>query len=143
MVDDSSDRDHRNDLRHHLEARRRQVVDDLQRCLTRIRQAEVRAADADDVEEDTREIDVGLVDIMNTMVHRIDAALERLADGGYGRCTRCRRPISLARLMAMPFAVCCQACEAIREHDAAVRRARSRPSLLEPPFARWRVSKAE
>lgn len=127
MTDDShgmGDRDH---LRQELEARRRQVVDDLHRRLSRIRQVDGRAVASEPVEDDTSEIDVGLVDIMNTTVHRIDAALERLAEGVYGRCARCHRPISEARLRAMPFAVHCQACETTREHDAAVRRARSRP----------------
>ena len=115
-------------LRHELEIRRRQVVDELQRCLARIRQAECRAPDLETCEDDARDIDVGLMDIMNATVRRIDVALERLADGAYGRCVRCHRAIADARLRAMPFAVRCQACETTRERDAAVRRARSRPS---------------
>ena len=128
MTDDShgmGDRDH---LRHQLETRRRQVVDELHRRLSRIRQVDVRAAASDSVEDDPSDIDVSLVDIMNATVHRIDAALEQLAQGVYGRCTRCHSPISAARLRAMPFAVCCQACETTREHDTTVRRAHSRPS---------------
>ena len=125
MMDESlGDRDH---LRYHLEARRRQVVDDLQRRLSRIRQVDGRVAGSEVAEDDTSDIDVSLVDIMNATVHRIDAALEQLAQGVYGRCTRCHSRISAARLRAMPFAVCCQACETAREHDTTVRRAHSRP----------------
>jgi DnaK suppressor protein len=115
-------------LRHELESRRQQVLDDLQRCLSRIRQADSRVPDFDTCEDDTRDIDAGLVEIMNTTVRRIDAALERLAGGEYGRCARCRRSIGDERLRALPFAVRCQACESTRERDGALRRARGRTS---------------
>jgi RNA polymerase-binding transcription factor DksA len=127
MNDDSRATDARARLRHDLELRRRTVVDELQRCLSRIRQAEMRAPDTETCEDDTRDIDAGLVDILNATVRRIDAALERLARGGYGLCTGCNRAIAEARLRAMPFAVRCQTCESTRERDATMRRARARP----------------
>jgi DnaK suppressor protein len=37
-------------------------------------------------------------------------ALEKLADGSYGRCDRCRRPIPAQRLVARPWATVCVAC---------------------------------
>lgn len=40
----------------------------------------------------------------------IDAALERLAAGTYGSCTRCGRPIAPGRLEARPTARTCIAC---------------------------------
>jgi RNA polymerase-binding transcription factor DksA len=128
MDDDSrqpGDRDH---LRHQLERRRRELVDDVQRRLSRIRQADERAALSENAEEDVSDIDVGLVDIISATVNRIDAALERIADGGYGVCSRCGGRISEARLRAMPFAVCCQRCESARERDSTDR-TRLRPSL--------------
>ncbi|HEY0247739.1 MAG TPA: TraR/DksA C4-type zinc finger protein [Gryllotalpicola sp.] len=38
------------------------------------------------------------------------AALARIADGSYGRCLRCGRPISPARLQARPTAELCIDC---------------------------------
>ena len=125
MTDDRHGSDDRDHLRQHLEMRRRRVIEDLQRCLMRMREVDGRAAATENVEEDASDIDVGLIDIMNATITRIDAALDRLADGSYGRCARCHRPIAEARLRALPFAVCCQACETTREHDAAMRRARA------------------
>lgn len=118
----------RADLRRLLEARRRQVLDDLQRRLVRIREADPATLTAEGVEDDVKDIDVGLIEIMNATVRRIDAALERLADGGYGRCTRCHRGIGEARLRALPFAVCCCECERRRERQVA-RQARGRAGL--------------
>jgi|SRR5579875_766060 len=43
---------------------------------------------------------------------RIDAATARLADGGYGLCERCGRPIATERLAARPTATTCIACAA-------------------------------
>jgi RNA polymerase-binding protein DksA len=40
----------------------------------------------------------------------IDAALQRLAGGDYGRCARCGRDIPVARLLARPVATLCVAC---------------------------------
>ncbi|GAA4197081.1 TraR/DksA C4-type zinc finger protein [Microbacterium oryzae] len=40
----------------------------------------------------------------------IDAALTRIADGRYGFCERCGRPIPLGRLEARPTALTCVSC---------------------------------
>jgi DnaK suppressor protein len=41
----------------------------------------------------------------------IDAALDRIADGTYGRCTSCGVPIPDERLELRPFAAGCVACQ--------------------------------
>ena len=40
----------------------------------------------------------------------VDAATQRLAEGGYGRCERCGRPIAPDRLEARPVARTCIEC---------------------------------
>ena len=40
----------------------------------------------------------------------VDAAIERIADGSYGVCTRCGQPIGFARLEARPEATLCITC---------------------------------
>ena len=40
----------------------------------------------------------------------IDAAVRRLAEGSYGTCERCGRPIGAARLAARPVATTCMDC---------------------------------
>ena len=42
---------------------------------------------------------------------QIDAALDRLATGGFGVCTACGEDISPKRLAAIPWAHCCIACQ--------------------------------
>jgi RNA polymerase-binding protein DksA len=44
----------------------------------------------------------------------IDAAVRRLAEGSYGTCERCGRPIGAARLAARPVATTCIGCAARR-----------------------------
>jgi DnaK suppressor protein len=138
MMDDRQRTGNRDRLRHELETRRRRIVDDMQRGLSRIRQADARVITSEGPDDDTSDIDIGVVGIMNATVDRIDAALERLADGGYGLCTRCHRPISEARLRALPFAVRCQACEAAREHDSQAQRTRAPASTWEETHGGWR-----
>jgi DnaK suppressor protein len=45
-------------------------------------------------------------------VDEIDAALDRIADGTYGRCTQCGIAIPPERLELRPYAAGCVACQA-------------------------------
>jgi DnaK suppressor protein len=51
-------------------------------------------------------------------IARIDAALERLAAGAYGRCRDCGDEIERGRLEAVPFVLECTECAARREEEA-------------------------
>jgi DnaK suppressor protein len=46
----------------------------------------------------------------------IRAALQRMADGSYGRCVTCGEPIAPRRLAALPSATQCIACVTRAEH---------------------------
>jgi RNA polymerase-binding transcription factor DksA len=52
---------------------------------------------------------------------QVDAALERLDAGRYGRCRDCAEPIAPERLLAQPWAARCLACQA--RHEQRVPRA--------------------
>ncbi|MFD5806035.1 TraR/DksA family transcriptional regulator [Streptomyces sp. NPDC127020] len=45
----------------------------------------------------------------------VEAALRRLAEGRYGHCHLCRRPIDRAHLMIVPQARYCARCRQVRE----------------------------
>ncbi len=54
-------------------------------------------------------------------IAEINAALDRLADGTYGRCTRCDAPIEIDRLAALPETALCLRCAiALEARHAAV-----------------------
>jgi DnaK suppressor protein len=55
-----------------------------------------------------------LLEAAREQMAAIDASLGRLADGRYGVCERCGRPISEARLAARPAAVTCIECASRR-----------------------------
>jgi RNA polymerase-binding protein DksA len=48
----------------------------------------------------------------------IEAALQRIADGRYGACTRCGSRIALGRLRAVPYAALCGTCAVARDAGA-------------------------
>ena len=48
--------------------------------------------------------------LMETL-HEVDAALDRIAKGTYGRCENCGDPIPKARLQAFPRATLCVSCK--------------------------------
>lgn len=48
-------------------------------------------------------------------VEQITAALNRITQGMYGRCTRCGRQIAAARLEVLPYAAACIECQSHAE----------------------------
>lgn len=83
-----------------------------------------------------REKDLGLRQNAQRMLAACQEALQRLADGTYGRCRRCGQPIPEERLEAMPMATLCVPCKAAAE---ALPDQFSRPieeKVLTPPFGR-------
>lgn len=69
--------------------------------------------------------DRSLRDIM-----QIDAALQRMLDGSYGRCLGCGEKIPLARLRALPTATHCVDCERAEETTRG-----EQPKPVEPPHS--------
>jgi RNA polymerase-binding protein DksA len=58
-----------------------------------------------------REIDYTLEESSTRQLAAIDAALERVASGTYGRCMRCSGEIASERLEAYPWASLCIDCK--------------------------------
>jgi RNA polymerase-binding transcription factor DksA len=81
-----------------------------------------------DVASDTfeREVDLGLLHAVQADLAAVDAALNRLATGTYGRCERCAVDIGHARLVARPAAALCLA----HQHEAERADAMLRRSIL-------------
>jgi RNA polymerase-binding transcription factor DksA len=65
------------------------------------------------------EVDAAIGAALRDELHEAEAALERIASGGYGRCLGCDEPIAEARLRALPTALRCAACEALAGRRAA------------------------
>jgi len=55
------------------------------------------------------------------LVYHIDEALRRLKEGEYGKCIRCGKPISNARLKAVPHARMCIECKSAEEGPGPAR----------------------
>jgi DnaK suppressor protein len=62
-----------------------------------------------------RELDYTLEENSEHVLAEIDAALKRIAEGTYGTCTNCDRPIAVERLEALPWATLCIDCQRDRE----------------------------
>ncbi len=79
------------------------------------------APDSVDIATEAAEQDVAvsLLGSATETLGQIDAALERIEDGSYGRCAECNAPIPAARLEAIPYATCCVHCAARQEQAAA------------------------
>jgi DnaK suppressor protein len=58
----------------------------------------------------SRLTDVGVVDSLNATEERIERALAKIAEGSYGICDRCGKPIPGKRLEAAPESTLCVTC---------------------------------
>ena len=54
-----------------------------------------------------REKDLSIEQNVRDLLHKIDGALKRMADGTYGICERCGRPIEKTRIKALPYVDLC------------------------------------
>ncbi|MBQ0825420.1 TraR/DksA family transcriptional regulator [Streptomyces tagetis] len=61
------------------------------------------------------EVRVKLAASARMVLADVEAALTRLAEGRYGACHLCRRPIDRDRLMIVPQARYCSRCQQVRE----------------------------
>jgi DnaK suppressor protein len=96
-------------LRHNVESRLRE---------RRARRTHEGTDDLEHSEANTQnDLSLAVLQLQAETLVRIDAALNRLETGAYGRCAECDRDIAVPRLRALPFAVRCQACEV--EHEQA------------------------
>lgn len=62
-----------------------------------------------------REQEISLVNNHREMLEQSAHALERIADGSYGRCESCGTPIGKLRLQAFPRATLCMTCKQKQE----------------------------
>lgn len=96
------------------EARLRALKADLQRRLSAIDADLSAALDPDSADRITQlENDQVLTEMRREgrgEIASIDAALERLKRGTFGRCVRCLSPIEAARLDAIPYTPYCVTC---------------------------------
>lgn len=62
-----------------------------------------------------REFSLGLADKEQTILHRIDTALEKIENNTFGLCELCEKKISKVRLKAVPYAELCVPCQEKQE----------------------------
>ena len=68
-----------------------------------------------------REIESALTTLDTGELARIQRALERMAEGSYGLCVECGRPIAFERLKIEPMTLHCVACKSRREQKQGLR----------------------
>jgi len=61
------------------------------------------------------EFDEGVADDLEAALVEVDEALQRIADGTYGRCVDCGEEIPAKRLLAVPASARCVECQRKRE----------------------------
>ena len=93
-------------------------------------------ADLDEMSSDASDTDslCALVDMESQTLEQIEAALNRIEAGSYGRCEGCEEPIPSERLEVLPFAPLCVGCQ---------QRAESEPGFLDELAERHNESEDE
>jgi DnaK suppressor protein len=67
--------------------------------------------------ESDRNATLRIRDRERKLIAKIDEALERIADGTYGKCESCGEAIGLARLKARPVTTLCIDCKSAQEEE--------------------------
>ncbi len=94
---------------------RRQLVRETDRVLEAIPEEVHPPGEHEIAPSEGIDTEISLEHEDNTQLHEIDAALERVKDGTYGKCCQCGNEIPASRLEAVPFAMYCVRCETARE----------------------------
>lgn len=96
--------------RERLESQRRINIEDEANRLDELSDYDNHPADtASDTYERTK--DFALDENFKELIDQIDEALRKIEDGSYGICDRCRIPINVERLRAIPYATFCIQCQ--------------------------------
>ena len=64
-----------------------------------------------------KERNTALMERMQGTLEQVEAALERIDDGTFGKCLNCGNNISPARLQALPYAELCIECQEQQESN--------------------------
>lgn len=120
------------DLRTILESRRAELAQEVQGRFRGVRSDGLADRDVLDAAESSEldiqdDIDLALLQLKTATLKKIDTALLRLEEGDYGDCFECGGEIAEARLRALPFAVRCRDCEAVREASDQGKRSMAQP----------------
>ena len=58
-----------------------------------------------------REFSLGLASNDRELLYKVEGALKRIEDHSFGLCYECRKPITIARLKALPYVETCLKCQ--------------------------------
>lgn len=103
-----------------LEQKEREITNRIQSIdADKTRTSGPLSADSEEqvVELENNEVIDGIDEISRNELDEIRAALQKIADGTYGKCETCQKPIPIERLEALPNAARCIKCE--EEHENA------------------------
>jgi RNA polymerase-binding protein DksA len=114
------------DARHALLARRAALGREIAAGVDKRRRERDNVPDSGEIAADDVEQDVGIAEVDRDVaeIEAIDAALERLDRGSYGRCVDCGAQIEEARLAHNPEVARCVGCQQAEEQKKATRVAR-------------------
>ncbi len=88
-----------------LERMRRELLDNGQSTITHLQETEATPDEADRAtQEEEHVLEQRIRDRERKLIHKIDSALNRIANGTYGYCEASGDPIGLRRLIARPTA---------------------------------------
>lgn len=92
-------------FRHLLDKMRTELLDNGQSTITHLQETEATPDEADRAtQEEEHVLEQRIRDRERKLIHKIDSALNRIANNTYGYCEASGEPIGLKRLIARPTA---------------------------------------
>jgi DnaK suppressor protein len=100
-----------------LEERRRELIAEASRTLDGMGEGREQFPDPTDRAslEGNRNLTLRIRDRERKLIAKIDEAIGRIDDGGYGKCEECGLDIGIDRLKARPVTTLCIDCKSLQE----------------------------
>jgi len=110
-------------FRGRLLAWKAELAEEMEEARQRLRADRDRSAEElDRAREDLdRSLEIRTRERQRKLMAKIDAALQRIADGTYGYCEETGEPIGLKRLVARPIATLCLEAQRLHEQEEKLR----------------------
>lgn len=100
-------------IKNELEAQRRRTLERIEAVQEKVRGTGVMNPGRDDLAYTYMSAEMQTAELarLEERLVQVETALARIRQGQYGQCEHCGKPISAARLRALPYASTCIQCQ--------------------------------
>lgn len=105
-------------LKEHLEELRSSLHTTIEQSVTAVAEGVQPPGEHRSLPAEGVDVELALERTEANLLHEVQAALDRLELGTFGRCVQCGAPIPQKRIEALPYTAYCVKCERVQEQQS-------------------------